>query len=35
MEDGERQGQKFIAGLSRPAQTVEEAMQELRKERRF
>jgi NTE family protein len=33
MEDGERQGQKFIAGLSRPAQTVEEAMQELRKVR--
>lgn len=33
MEDGERQGKKLLAGLSRPAQTVEEAMQELRKER--
>lgn len=35
MEDGERQGQKLLGGLSRPAQTVEEAMQELRKERQF
>jgi NTE family protein len=33
MADGERQGQKLLAGLSRPAHTVEEALQELRKER--
>lgn len=32
MEDGERQGKKLLAGLSRPALKVEEALQELRKE---
>jgi hypothetical protein len=29
MEEGKRQGEKLIAGLSRPAQTVYEAMKEL------
>ncbi len=33
MEDGERQAQKLMAGLSGPAHTVEEALEELRKER--
>jgi len=33
MEDGERQGQKLLAGLSEPAHTVEKALQELTKER--
>ena len=32
MADGERQGKKLLAGLSGPAHTVEEALQELRKE---
>ena len=33
MEDGERQGQKLLAGLSEPAHTVCDALEELRKER--
>ena len=33
MKDGERQGQKLLAGLSEPAHTVGEALEELRKER--
>jgi len=33
MEDGERQGQKLLAGLSGPAHKVQEAFQELRRER--
>jgi len=33
MADGERQAQKLMAGLSEPAHTVVEALQELRKER--
>lgn len=33
MEDGERQGEKLLAGLSKPAHTVEEALQELSNER--